>query len=83
MASTDARCSFGHQTRPLVVAADHVPGTDGHPAALHDDVDRTRSLVRSRRGMGAYGERRQPYGVEAVEVTDGAVDDQAVAAEVG
>src|SRR4029079_8892012 len=65
------------------VAADHVPGTDGHPAALHDDVDRTRSLIRSRRGMGAYGERRQPYGVETVEVTDGAVDDQAVAAEAG
>jgi hypothetical protein len=32
--------------------------------------------------MGAYGERRQPYGLETVEVTDGAVDDQAVAAEV-
>jgi hypothetical protein len=65
------------------VAADHVSGTDGHPAALHDDVDRTRSLIRSRRGMGAYGERRQPYGVETVEVTDGAVDDYAVAAAVG
>src|SRR6185437_3970264 len=65
------------------VAADHIPGPDGHAAALHDDVDRTRSLVRSRRGMGAHGERRQPYGVETVEVTDGAVDDQAVAAEVG
>jgi len=33
--------------------------------------------------MGAYGERRQPYGVETVEVTDGAVDDQAVAAKAG
>src|SRR5947209_6674404 len=60
------------------VAADHVPGTDSHPAALHDDVDRTRSLVRTGRGMGAYGERRQPDGVETVEVADGAVDDQPV-----
>ena len=65
------------------IAADDIPGTDGHPAALHDDVDRTRSLVRSRRGMGTQGERRQPRRVEAVEVTDGAVDDQPVAAEVG
>src|SRR5690349_1458678 len=56
------------------VAADHVPGTDGHAAALHDDVDRPRSLVRSRGRMGAYRERRQPRRVETVEVTDGAVD---------
>jgi hypothetical protein len=82
MASTSARF-LRDDDEAAGVAADYVPGTDGHPAALHDDVDRTRSLVRSGRGMGAHGERRQAGRVETVEVADGAVDDQPVAAEVG
>ena len=55
-------------TRPPGVAADHVPRPDSHAAALHDYVDRPRSLVRSGRRMGARRERRQLRLVETVEV---------------